>query len=114
MDPTHTMPTLHLIWWLIVAHVLCDYHLQGDFLARGKNVRNPIPGVPWYQCLAAHALIQGAGVAVVTGNPFLGGLEFGAHWVIDYLKCSGKIGFNCDQVLHVACKLAWVALMAAL
>jgi hypothetical protein len=33
-------------WWLLVAHVLADYPLQGAFLARGKNHRNPIPGIP--------------------------------------------------------------------
>jgi hypothetical protein len=93
--------------WLMVAHVVCDYPLQGDFLARGKNIRNPIPSVPWWQCLAAHALIQGGGVALVTGQPALGTFEFGCHWAIDYLKCCGAIDFNADQFPHVICKVLW-------
>jgi hypothetical protein len=100
-----------LFFWLLVAHVVCDYPLQGDFLARGKNVRNPIPSVPWWQCLAAHALIQGGGVALATRRPDLGALEFCFHWCIDYLKCCGKIGFNTDQALHVGCKLLWVLIV---
>jgi hypothetical protein len=38
---------LKLFLLLLVVHALCDYPLQGGFLARGKNEINPIPGVPW-------------------------------------------------------------------
>lgn len=100
----------HCFWWLLVAHAVCDYPLQGDFLSSGKNVRKTIPGVPWYQCLFAHALIQGGGVALVTGSVLLGGMECACHWVIDYVKCCGKFGYNSDQAMHVYCKALWVAL----
>lgn len=98
-----------ILWWLLVGHALCDYPLQGDFLAKGKNHRNPIPSVPWYQCLIAHALIHGGAVALVTGSVRLGFAEFGAHVAIDYFKCDGRYGFNTDQMLHVACKIVWAA-----
>lgn len=100
-----------LLFLLLAAHALCDYPLQGDFLSRGKNHRNPLPGVPWYQCLLAHALIHGGAVAVLTGSLGLGCAEFAAHVLIDYGKCDGWFGFNFDQALHVACKILWVALL---
>jgi len=92
---------------LVAAHALCDYPLQGDFLAKAKNRAAPIPGVPWYQALASHAIIHGGAVALITGMPILGVCEAIAHAFIDDAKCTGKIGFNADQALHVACKLIW-------
>ena len=99
--------------WMLVAHALCDYPLQGDFLARAKNRNQPIPGVPWQQALAAHALIQAGAVAFVTGNVWLGALEFVAHLLIDWAKCDGRLSFNTDQALHVACKIAWALMLVA-
>jgi len=95
------------LFWLLVGHALCDYPLQGDFLARGKNHKSPIPGVPFYQCLVAHALIQAGSVALITGSMAAGMAEFVAHVVIDYGKCDGWYGFNVDQALHIACTLVW-------
>ena len=99
---------------LFAGHALCDYPLQGDFLARGKNHKQPIAGVPWWQCLFAHAAIHGGMVALVTGSWELGLLEFILHTAIDHAKCEGLIGFNTDQALHVACKLLWVIAMVFL
>ncbi len=92
---------------LLAAHCLCDYPLQGDFLAKGKNHTAPLSGVPWYQCLWAHSMIHAGAVALITGSLWLGCAELGVHFVIDYLKCSGKFGFNTDQALHIACKILW-------
>lgn len=96
-----------ILFYLLAGHALCDYPLQGDFLAKGKNHRNPIPGVPWYQCLIAHSIIHGGMVTLVTGNLLLGVIETSIHALIDFLKCSNKFGFNTDQFLHVVCKVAW-------
>lgn len=93
---------------LIVAHAICDYPLQGDFLARAKNRFAPVQGFAWYQALGAHAVIHGGAVAFVTGVWWLGALEFIAHFVIDDQKCAGRIGLNTDQALHIACKAIWV------
>lgn len=98
-----------LLWWLLVGHVLCDYPLQGDFLARGKNHKQPLPGVPWQICLAAHALIHGGVVGLVTGSIPLGMAETIVHVLIDYGKCDGRYGFAADQVLHLVSKAAWAA-----
>ena len=95
--------------YLVGAHALCDYPLQGDFLARGKNHKQPLPGVPWYQCLFAHAAIHGAAVAFILQNPWLGIGEFVVHWCTDYEKSDGNLTFNQDQAIHYGWKVIWVA-----
>ncbi|HEX8382415.1 MAG TPA: DUF3307 domain-containing protein [Sphingomonas sp.] len=92
---------------LVAGHALCDYPLQGDFLAKAKNRNAPIPGVPWYQALGAHAVIHGGMVALVTRSPLLGLVETVIHAAIDDAKCRGKLSYNQDQAIHLACKLAW-------
>lgn len=95
---------------LFVGHALCDYPLQGDFLARGKNAWNSIPGVPWFWCMFAHALIHAGMVLLITRSTALATAELVIHFGIDVLKCSGRIGFNTDQFLHYTCKLLWAVL----
>lgn len=94
---------------LFAGHALADYPLQGDFLANGKNRTKPIPGVPWQQVLAAHAMIHGGVVALVTGIWWLFFAEAVIHAVTDDAKCRGKISFNTDQTIHYICKVAWLA-----
>ena len=36
--------------------------------------------------------------------------QFAAHFLIDDLKCRGRLSFNGDQAAHIACKLAWVVI----
>lgn len=107
-----------LLFWLIFGHAVADYPLQGDFLSKAKNHRAALPGVPWYQGLIWHAVIQGGIVALVlvafhVPHAELWGMgEFVVHCVIDYAKCQGWTRFNADQALHVACKVALVVLVA--
>lgn len=105
---------LMMIFALLCAHALADYPLQGDFLAKAKNRVVPIPGVPWYQALGAHALIHGGFVAVITGIWWLGAAEVLIHAVTDDAKCRGRIDFNTDQAIHVGCKLAWAVIAGAI
>lgn len=98
---------------MLVAHALADYPLQGDFLSKAKNVSAPIPGVPWYQAMIAHSVIQGGFVGMITGSVTLGLMEAWAHFFTDYTKCRNWIGFNTDQFIHVACKVIWCALYLA-
>lgn len=98
--------------WMIVAHAVCDYPLQGDFLSRAKNRFAPLPGVPWYQAMGAHVVIHGGAVALLTGVWWLGVLEIVAHAVIDDRKCAGRLTFNQDQFLHIVCKFSWAMLAA--
>jgi len=105
--------TLQTFALLLAGHAVADYPLQGDFLAKAKNRANPIPGVPWYHGLLPHAAIHGGMVGLITGSLTLGVAEFVAHCFIDDAKCMGRISYNTDQALHVACKVLWVALLAA-
>lgn len=96
---------------LIFGHFLMDYPLQGDFLARGKNRHNPLPGVPWYHALGAHAVLHGGAVGIITGVWWLGVLETALHAVTDDLKCAGKIGYSTDQFIHIACKALYIGVL---
>ncbi|ODT65470.1 MAG: hypothetical protein ABS75_31655 [Pelagibacterium sp. SCN 63-23] len=108
---TTGLPFLDLFALMVFAHALGDYPLQGEFLSRAKNRANPVPGVPWYQALAAHSIIQGGLVGLITGSLWLGLAETVVHALIDDAKCNGKLTFNQDQALHIACKLAWIAIL---
>lgn len=91
---------------LIAAHWLLDYPLQGEFLANAKRL-----GPLRVYHLIAHAGLQGAGVAVVTGNIWLGLLEWLAHAIIDEAKVRGKTTLAQDQALHMVCKVLWLAFL---
>ena len=92
---------------LIFAHFLADYPLQGDFLARGKNRTTPIAGVPWYHPMAAHSVIHGGFVGVITGSVWLGVAETVIHALTDDAKCRGHISYTADQAIHIGCKIVW-------
>jgi len=92
---------------LIAAHALCDYPLQGDFLARGKNHTAPIPGVPWWQAMWAHCAIHAGAVFLILGLWWLALAEFVIHFATDRAKCAGRISYNEDQTIHIGCKLVW-------
>lgn len=106
------MQTLDMLGLLIAGHAMADYPLQGDFLAKAKSRTAPLAGVPWYQALGAHAAIHAGFVGVITDSVALAICEFSAHCLIDDAKCAGRITYNQDQALHIACKVLWVTLIA--
>lgn len=93
-------------FYLLAAHWLCDYPLQGQFLSDAK-AKGPLR----VYHLVAHAGIQGAAVALVTGSLWLGMAEWLAHTLIDEAKVSGYTTFAADQVLHLGCKALWLAIL---
>lgn len=97
---------LMLALMLLGAHWLCDYPLQGPFLSEAK-AKGPLR----FYHLVAHAGIQGAGVALVTGNVWIGLAEWAVHTAIDEAKVRGKTTFALDQVLHIACKALWLVII---
>jgi hypothetical protein len=97
------------LFWLMVGHSLCDYPLQGEYLAAAKR-KNSGHATPWWIALTAHSFIHAGMVALVTGSILLGVCELVAHWSIDYMKCDGRFGFTTDQAFHVVCKILWAAL----
>ena len=105
------MQPFELFLLLLAAHFVCDYPLQGDFLAKAKNETAAIPGVPWWQAMGAHVAIHGGAVGFITGVWWLGAAEAAAHFLIDRAKCRGLIGFNTDQAAHIACKAVWAAIV---
>ncbi len=100
-DPTHVLALL------IFFHLLADYPLQGDFMARAKNPLHPLPHTPWRLILLSHATIHGGFVFLATGSLTLATLELATHHVIDEAKCRGRLTYAQDQALHLACKLLW-------
>ena len=100
-----------ILFWLFVGHAVCDYPLQGEFLAKGKNHRNPIPGFSWKIILFNHALIHAGMVALITGSLYLAILELVLHMFTDFLKCNENIGFRTDQLIHLSYKVLYVILM---
>lgn len=101
---------MNTLFALLGAHALADYPLQGEFLSKEKNRANPLPKMPWYHALGAHALIHGAAVAAITKSPALGLAETVIHAITDDLKCSGRLSFNQDQAIHIGCKVLWAIL----
>lgn len=110
---------LVLLFQLLIAHALCDYPLQGEAIARGKNRHNPPFGIPpgqrpvavWFHYLTAHALIHAGAVWLVTGHVGFALCELVAHWLIDFVKCEGWTDPHKDQILHIACKAVYAALL---
>ena len=103
------------------AHAMADFALQGEFLAVAKNRHADTAkffgekGQPrwlWVHALNAHSLIHAGGVWLITGSVFLGAVELVLHWLIDYGKNEGWTSFGGDQLLHLACKLAYAAILA--
>lgn len=99
------------LFWLLVGHAICDYPLQGHFLAAAKRAHLP-EGADgfWVYGLSFHALIHAGSVALVTGRYDLSAYEFALHWATDKAKTMGFIGIKTDQAIHIICKVAWSAL----
>lgn len=106
---------LTVCWWLLVAHAFTDYVFQSEFMANAKQpestYRRDKYG-PWWWWMAAHGLINGAGVVFATGYVWLGIVESVVHSVTDYAKCQGHINTKQDQMIHVGSKGIY-ALIAA-
>ena len=97
------------ILWILLAHYVLDYPLQGDFLAQTK-------GKYWYSLLA-HSMIYGLGVSLVL--KLLGVFVIwkaialvASHLVIDYKKATARDTTKAlttylyiDQALHLTINL---------
>lgn len=103
------MSWIELFLLMIGGHAIGDYALQSDFLAKAKNHKAPLLGVPWYQALFAHSAIHGVIVGLITGSWVLGLAETIAHAMTDYGKSHGVITYNQDQALHVIHKAVWAS-----
>lgn len=94
----------------LFAHLLADYPLQGDFLAKAKG-NNFIALIShagiWTGCIAIAGYLIGFDIDYIDIL-----LLFSIHTVADYLKASNKLwyknvdalkgGLIIDQLIHVA------------
>jgi hypothetical protein len=110
-----------LLFALLIGHALADYPLQGAFLARAKDRHSDsgalfgeqkAPKGLWIHALTAHSLVHAGAVWLITGSVLLTVVELLLHWLIDFAKCEGWTGFHTDQLLHVLCKIGYVAAIA--
>lgn len=99
---------------LVAGHLIADYPLQGDAIARGKNrtIDPALFGVPWFYWMASHAATHAFAVGLATQSVVAGAFEFVAHFAIDHGKCSKLYGIHTDQILHIACKVLIVLAIA--
>lgn len=108
------MSAIEMLVYMLAAHALFDYPLQGDWLSKAKNPKLDLVlgETIWPMALASHAIIHAVAVHAITGSWVLASIEFAAHFLIDWSKCSGRFGYNVDQYLHVGCKVFYfVALL---
>tara|TARA_R110000744_G_scaffold360566_1_gene468122 strand:- start:526 stop:870 length:345 start_codon:yes stop_codon:yes gene_type:complete len=102
---------------LIAGHFLADFPLQNDAIAVGKSNQTQEKegkhfGVDWFYWMIAHAATHALVVGYITGNFYLGLLEFVLHFAIDWCKCNGRFGLHVDQLLHATCKLSYIVILA--
>ncbi len=116
--PQTLVEGLVLLFALLIGHALADYPLQGDFLAIHKNrhVKLPrqsrdFPPTLWVHCLLAHSLIHAGFVWVISGQVIFALAETVLHFIIDYVKCERITSYHTDQLLHVGCKVLYVAVL---
>lgn len=97
---------------LLVIHVLADFPLQGDYLARQKSRKGAGSRSEWVIALIAHCVIHAGGVWLISGSLAFAAAELVLHGLIDLGKGEDKYGMATDQVLHLICKLAYALLLA--
>jgi len=95
---------------LLFAHFVGDFTLQSAAMARGK-IPGGDPHIAWGWWLTAHVSTHAFLVLVITGSFWIGLLEFVSHALLDWAKIRGIIGFNTDQILHLAFKFIWVFIL---
>lgn len=109
---------LPLLFALLIGHALADGWLQDNRMSRAKRPGGD-PLWHWRSALSRHAIDHGAlvvlvlGVGGFAGVLWLGAAEAAAHGAIDWAKSRGRIGTSADQLMHVACKLAWAGIAVA-
>lgn len=92
-------------------HALADFPLQGDYIAKQKQRGKADNTSTWIVALSAHAIIHAGGVWLISGSLILGYTELILHALIDIGKGEGEFGLIPDQLLHLACKLAYALIL---
>lgn len=94
-----------LIYYILMAHMIGDYVLQTDFLAKTK-------GENWWHMIA-HCITYTLPFAILISPDWKIFFLFASHMVIDTLKARAKvIDYFEDQALHIACLVVYFAFEA--
>ena len=101
-----------LLAGFFIMHALADFPLQGDYIAKQKCRRQADNLSVWIVALSAHSLIHAGGVWLVSGSLVFATAELVLHASIDIAKGEGGFGLITDQMLHLACKVVFVVLIA--
>ena len=107
------MSPFEALFFMLAAHGLCDYPLQGDWLSKAKNpTLSLVPNEAiWPGALFFHAMVHAGAVKLITGSWSLAAAELIIHGLTDYLKCRGAFGYNTDQIIHVVTKVLFFAVI---
>lgn len=92
-----------VLFKLMLAHAVTDYALQPFWLMQWKYTK--------LHARFAHALINAAGVYVVTQSEGIAFLELCVHFTIDTLKILKLINEGTDQALHYASKALYASVV---
>ena len=107
------MEIVETLFMLLVGHALADFVLQPEAMGYGKNRNDKVHASEsslfphWSYWMTGHALIHGGVVYLITGSILLGLIETLAHWIVDFLKCEGRLSVHQDQAIHVVCKIGY-------
>ena len=77
---------------IIFCHLIGDYVLQNDFLAKTKS-RN-------FYHLLVHCALYCTPFAIAYGIDWRIGMLFVTHLVIDFYKCVKVFNYTTDQIFH--------------
>lgn len=107
------MTVLEMLVYMIAAHFLLDYALQGDWMSKAKNPSlDLVPGERiWPIALFGHALLHATAVQLITGSWVFFAAELIVHAFTDYAKCKGRFGYNADQFAHIGSKLVFAGFL---
>ena len=107
---------ISMLFQLLCGHALTDFSLQSDAMAKGKNRHKKSDYILagqkstpcWFYWLAAHGLISGGMVYLITQNIWCGLAETVIHCVIDFLKCDNHFGPHFDQFFHFVWRIVYM------
>lgn len=91
---------------LVICHLIGDYVLQSDFIAKTK-------GQNWYHLFVHCALYCVPFMIIADGQfPYF---IFATHFIVDAMKARyNKVAYLDDQILHYACIGVWMCARAVM
>lgn len=106
------MPDIFNVFAMLVfAHLIGDFALQNEYMAKAKNPNIKVVDSPWYVVMFAHAGIHAGLTGFITGSLIIALFELVAHYVIDYYRCLKRFSYLTDQILHIVCKFIYVIIL---